>query len=185
MSKATQGVDGKNNQVAGGDINNVRLEVSVPSPHLHAVGEQDSEAWERELEKHAKFRRSVGIECSRRARLELEPLLTEHNFTARQLKIVWRNGSLHYDEDRRELVVKPSRMEALWGLLLFCFSMLLVSPTVIAVVTSDIKGLGAAAFMVAFGAYTLGMAYLARQHIAPYRIAKRLVPALAAQYGRE
>ncbi|MDZ7655597.1 MAG: hypothetical protein U0997_06600 [Sulfurimicrobium sp.] len=160
-----QVVRGNVDQLAARDIHNrVHVEVNLNS-------QDRQEAWCTEIDLHKRFKKELGIECSYPARHELSRLLTNHNFTPRQIKIAWRNLTLSYDDELKTLVSSPSKIEAGLGGAFFLLGLLMVLPGVehfILTPKADVF------FLPAFALYVGMVAVLSNQLIAPYRIGKRL-----------
>lgn len=175
--KQNQEVSGKDNQVAGQYIHNncVNLSVNLPAS-------EEQEAWCREIESYKKFRKEIGIECSHPARHALSSLLASHNFTPRQIRTVWRNTTLKYDDELRHLVSSPSKIQAGLGIIFFVFGLLMVLPAVGHFLMSPKSE---SVFMPVFAVYVLMLAVLSKQLIAPYYIGRRLQRALEAEKQKD
>lgn len=178
-----QEVGGNAEQVAGRDVVN-HIEVRVAAPDLHTATPADAEGWEREIDMHVAFRRRVGIECSRPARKALERLLFNHNFTARDLRDVWCNGALHFDERAATLVAKPSRKEAVFGAAVFLLGLAPLAPLIGLYLGTASAPIVGASFIVSMAIYVLMLFHLTiRQLVLPYRTALRLDRVLGQSTG--
>lgn len=124
-----------------------------------------------EIDLHKRFKKELGIECSYPARHELSRLLTNHNFTPRQIKIAWKNSTLTYDDEFKTLVSSPSKLEAGFGVAFFAIGLLMVLPSVAHYILTPRADVF---FLPAFALYVGMVAVLSNQFVAPYRIGRRL-----------
>ena len=135
-----------------------------------------------ESQRQAEFARSTGVWCEPRARKQLERLMSDHGFTARELAAAWRQSSIVWNADDARIAVRTYLFEAVfaWGLITMMLVYYLL--TAVPVLFSDTRNWQSAfAFLMATALY-LGAAWLAGRFVLwPRRVALRVRRALAEQ----
>jgi hypothetical protein len=148
-------------QAAGRDINNVNLHLGPPKP---------------ESQLQVEFAQLTGIWCPKPAREWLESLMEHHRFTARELVVSWKAGSIGWNADKdTKRVITP------WIEAVFAYGIAgLVGIYFLAVAWHTIWGNGAdqkwgMAVVYGTGAMYLGMCWMANRFMLwPRRVALRI-----------
>jgi hypothetical protein len=78
-------------------------------------------------EQQALFYRTTGISCSLPEKIELEKLMTDYNFTAKELMITRQAKLLVFDESSRELRLKYSSVTKYFMYVLFAMVAFLIA----------------------------------------------------------
>ena len=167
----------------GGSQIGAVFEQGVDTVNFNQLPPEPPEEPESELQ--AKFQLATGICCPRAARLEMEVLMRHHGFTGKELKSVWSVGTLQFPYHATRLKVVTSKGEAMWGwVMLVLFSVygfevftrliMMLRPGALTAFGVE-RGISAFGLLVAFvGAIAL----VIKHHIAPRRLALRLIRAL-------
>ena len=163
-------------QLAGGHILNVGV-----CPGKDACPHERSEA-----ERQRQFEALTGIACSAGARRAFEHLLDQGNFNYKQLRLAWRQGSLEWDYDARELQPRISNFEYYggWFMMIGCGLFALYGLALIALH-------GSAPWTVQDAADALKLLILgivvpmsASYNVRPHSIARRVKPHLQEYYAQ-
>lgn len=161
---------------AGASVGQVIERAKVVKIH-HAAPPPRPEDPESELQ--ARFKRATGIDCSRRARIELEKLMRDHGFTAMDLKIAWNAGALQFPHQATQLKVVTGLWEAVWGwfmLALFAFYGFDVARRLLHL--GALYNLGVETSLYALGllvGFSAAIGMVMKHHILPRRIALRVL----------
>jgi|GEM_PF-3266505 len=142
---------------------------------LHAMQQSKDDShsiFTREMDEYEDFYRRTGIRASRPERVALTRLMTNHPFTVKKIKCVWREGILTYADDR--LQTKLPVWEPLLGmaaalicgvaLVLILAQVLLAKPPIQELMTQGVT----------FLAYVFALIVSANYMIAPAYIGKRI-----------
>lgn len=127
-----------------------------------------------EMRQYQQFLKLTGIRASRPERVAIAKLLVNHPFTIKQVRRVWDNQSLFYEDAR--LKVKVPKIEPIIGWLVFGYGLLVMSPLPITLIFGNPKPLQSVAMWAAFVAALLAVTLMARQFVLPAVTAKKMKP---------